>query len=302
MMARNVAFALLCTLAVLCVWSPLTILVHLALNDDRYVTVLAAPLISAIILYWERTRIFRYAVWDALVGLPLIAIGLSVSAVVLKGQAYSDQGFRFAFAALALLLTGAGAFVLCYGRSCFQAALFPFCCLLSGIPLPTSALDRITTALQYWSAATSVIILHLTGVPIFAQGTRLSLPGLELQVAPECSGIRSCLALLLITVLVSRLCLRKGGNRLAFVLSAIPLAVLKNALRISALAVLSVYVDHDILRSPLHRYGGLVFTPFEIGLLAGLLAILRRLESIPGRAGSVPAPSESVDTTLVGAK
>jgi len=136
--------------------------------------------------------------------------------------------------------------------------------------------------------------LHLVGVPVFAHGTQLQLPGLEIEVAPECSGIHSCLALALVGLLASRMCLRSGWNRLLLVASTIPIAIFKNAIRISVIASLGAYVNRTFLFGPIHRYGGLVFTPLAVVLLVFVLLALQKSETwlIERRRGCSPVIDE----------
>ena len=67
----------------------------------------------------------------------------------------------------------------------------------------------------------------------------------------------------------------------------IPIAILKNAARITVIASLSVYVDRAFLSGSLHRNSGLVFTPLGVVLCAAILYALKRLEShYPCAAGA----------------
>jgi len=282
-MARKVAISGLWSLALLLFWSPLRAASDLALNDDRYVQILAAPLIFAFLMYWERKRIFAEVAWDAAIGIPLLALALSTYLIFLKRATYANASGRLCLAVLALIFGCMAVFILCYGRQSFRAAHFPLWCLLLAVPVPAWAMDKITVALQHGSAATSYEMLRLFGVPVFAQEMRLSLPGLEIEVAPECSGIRSFLALALLAIVVSRICLRNGWSRIALVISTIPIAILKNAVRISVIALLSAYVDRAFLHGPIHRYGGLVFTPLAVILFVAVLSGLRRSEIWMGR-------------------
>jgi exosortase len=147
------------------------------------------------------------------------------------------------------------------------------------VPVPASLMDSLAAGLQHGSAAVSCQMLRLVGVPVFSQGTRISLPGLEINVEPECSGIRSFLALALVGLVAGRMFLCRSWNRLALVVSTIPIAVLKNSLRISVIAWLSAYVNRAFLYGPIHRNGGLIFTPLGVALLLGFLAGLRRFET-----------------------
>jgi len=80
-------------------------------------------------------------------------------------------------------------------------------------------------------------------------------------------------------LLAGRVCLRYGWTRLALVVATIPIAILKNAFRISVLASLGAYVSPAFLHGRLHHYGGLVFTPLGVVLFLVVLAGLQRYEA-----------------------
>jgi exosortase len=111
-------------------------------------------------------------------------------------------------------------------------------------------------------------------MPIYRDGVIFSLPNMVVEVAPECSGIRSGISLLILTLLTGHVALRTWPKKLALVLAAIPILIFKNGLRISTLSFLAVHVDQRILTSRLHREGGIPF--FIVGLLL-MYPILRYL-------------------------
>jgi exosortase len=159
-----------------------------------------------------------------------------------------------------------------------MAALFPFCCLFLMVPVPTAWMDGISVALEHGSADVSYALLRLIGIPVFRQGMRFSLPGLDVEVAPECSGIRACLVFVMMAILMSRVYLRSNSRRWALVLMTIPIAIFKNAVRIVILSSLSVYVNRAILDSPLHHRGGPVFALIGVAIFVPLLYALQKSE------------------------
>ena len=85
------------------------------------------------------------------------------------------------------------------------------------------------------------------------------LPGLTIEVAKECSGINSSVALLITMLLVACETLRTTSRRVILVLFAIPLSLVKNAVRIVTLTLLALYVDPSFLTGRLHHQGGFLF-------------------------------------------
>ena len=117
------------------------------------------------------------------------------------------------------------------------------------IPIPGVLLDRIVFFLQSMSADVSDAFFRLAGVPVFRDGFTFSLPGLSIEVAKECSGIRSSLSLLLTSFIAGHLFLKHFGSKAVLSVCVLPITVIKNGIRIVTLALLGVYVDRRVLGS-----------------------------------------------------
>jgi exosortase len=279
MKTRYLVLAVLWIAVLIVCWPAVRTAVNLGLSDERYAQIVAAPVLFLFLLGWERNRIFPGAAWSARAGIPLLALALSIYFVFLRRPSYAIDDVRFPLAVLSAIVAWMAVFVVCCGVRGLRAACFPLCCLLLMIPASASLMDKLTAGLQHGSAAVSCQMLRLVGVPVFAQGMRMLLPGLEIEVAPECSGIHSLLALTLVALLAARVCLRYGWNRLALVVSTVPIAIFKNGIRISVIAWLGAYVNRAFLHGAIHHYGGLVFTPLAVALLFALLVTLQRSEA-----------------------
>jgi exosortase len=123
-------------------------------------------------------------------------------------------------------------------------------------------------------------LFSLFGVPVSQDGVLVSIPTLTLQVAQECSSIRSSSMLLVTTIVLAQLLLRSPWRKALVIGLAIPLSIAKNGLRIFSIGMLGTKVDRGYLTGRFHHQGGIVF--FAIALLAifALFAILRRGEDI----------------------
>jgi len=267
---------LLSTLALF--WSPLAAVASLSVQDDRNIEIVLGPVLCLFLLYRERAKIFSIARFSPGFGIPPLLLAVLLSLVLLRYPASGDRSRSLPAAILAVILVWTAAFVLCYGTRSFMAALFPFCCLFLMVPVPTAWMDGISVALEHGSADVSYALLRLIGIPVFRQGMRFSLPGLDVEVAPECSGIRACLVFVMMAILMSRVYLRSNSRRWALVLMTIPIAIFKNAVRIVILSSLSVYVNRAILDSPLHHRGGPVFALIGVAIFVPLLYALQKSE------------------------
>jgi exosortase len=171
-----------------------------------------------------------------------------------------------------------GVFVLCYGTKTLQAAAFQLSLLLLMVLLPQVLLERSIFVLQGCSTQAAGILFRLGGVPFFQDGFRFSLPGIDVEVAKQCSGIRSGLALFITSLLMGHIFLRSPWRRLWLVLAAFPITIFKNGLRVVTIYWLMVHPSLASLCVWMHRYGGIPFSFLGLSLMALLLTSLRKFE------------------------
>ena len=173
----------------------------------------------------------------------------------------------------------ANGFLFCYGVKPSRAAAFPLLFLFLMVPLPDPLLSWTIYRLQQGSTEISYLLFKAVGIPVLKQGFILSVPGVAIEVATECSGIRSSIALFITCLLAAHLYLRTFWKVLFFVLLVFPLAILKNGIRIVTLTLLSIYVDPGFLRGSFHRDGGFVFFLLALLILFPVFLLLERSES-----------------------
>lgn len=282
---RHLLFSLLAAGLLLTFGRPLRQLAVFIAEHEHYSHIALIPLVTAYLLYINRWKVFPGAKyhWPA--------------AVALFGMAGAALGLRFAFGArlsendvlsltmLALYLLLLGAFLFCYGPASFRAGRFPLLFLILGVPLPDFILTGSIQFLQYRSADLTGVFFGWTGMPFLQDGLTYHLPGLTILVAEECSGIRSSLALFITGVLAGHFFLRSGWSRLALLLLIVPIAVLKNGIRITTLTVLAVRVDRGFLDGSLHQQGGFVFFGIALLVMGAAVWLLQK-----GERRLLPAP------------
>jgi exosortase len=265
-MREHLSYAAVMVLSVLTSWKDLVALLIYAWNHDSSSQILLIPVISSYLVWLDRKRIFAATQFSMLPGATLI-LGGGVLFWIGRWDALHVQGDeKLCLSTLSILIIWAGAFLLCYGPKALRAAAFPLLFLLFMIPVPDLILDGIIRLLQQGSTEVAWLIFKTAQLPVFRQGFVLSVPGVTIEVAKECSSIRSSMALLITCVLVAHLYLRTWWKALLFVLLSLPLSVIKNGIRITTLTLLSLYVNPGFLTGNLHHQGGFVF--FLLALLA----------------------------------
>jgi exosortase len=264
-------------------WFPLLSTLSLALRDEQYTHLLLILPISAvwIVLDWKlldqkpRGPSARSSVS---IGSVLLTLALVAALFVRWRAAALPSDVQLSANMLALVVWWIAAFVLSFGTRSFRQLLFPLCFLLWLVPFPTFVLNRIVSLLQQGSAASAHLLFVAAGVPVAQRGMLVHIPGLTLEVAPECSSIRSSLILLVTTMVVAQILLRSFWRKAVLVAVAIPISVAKNGLRIFAIAMLATRVDPSFLTGRLHRRGGIIFFLIALAAVFLLLWILRRSE------------------------
>jgi exosortase len=122
-------------------------------------------------------------------------------------------------------------------------------------------------------------MFEAVGVPVGKNGVILSIPGLNIEVAKECSSIRSSVVLIITSMVLAYLFLRLAWRKGLVTFLAIPLSIAKNAVRIFTLSLLGTHVDPGFLTGRLHKQGGVVF--FSLSVI-GLWLIICALQERKG--------------------
>ena len=290
---RHWYFAGFVAASVIVSWKALTALVLFSLHEESSSHILLIPLISIYLFYVERKRISKFLRTGAVRHASVILAGALLFFLFIVVRFFADQASHLPVTISLLVVAWIGAFALFYGPSALRAAAFPLFFLLLMIPLPQGVLARSIYLLQSGSTDIAYFLFRVVGVPVFRQGFFLTVPGVTIEVATECSGIRSSVALFITCLLAAHLFLRTPWKQLLFVLLAFPLALIKNGIRIVTLTLLSIYVDPSFLTGSLHHKGGFVFFLLALAILAPVLLFLEKSErlqtpSIP----VVPAKTE----------
>lgn len=286
--SRNAAFLLLLIAPIAGFWQPLSTVIVRSLEYieyEHYSHIVLIPLVTVCLLYLGRAAIFAHVEYAPGTGTSVLAAGIALGWLSRSGFLALDRETHLTLATLSAVTLVGGGFLFCYGARAFKAASFGLSLLLLVVPLPPAVLAGIIQSLQAASAEASYLLFTLLDVPILREGFVFALPGLTIEVAEECSGIRSSLALFITGLLVAHFRLRSAWTRTALVLAIVPLAVIKNAIRIVTLSLLAVYVDRGFITGSLHRQGGIVFFLAALVLMAGVAWGLGKLEARFGHGG-----------------
>jgi len=263
---------------------PLIALVHLSLTNEEASHLIVIPFLTAGLVFIERRTIFNNPSFSAGGGIFLFLAVIIAIGVRLAGDILTPD-LRLIGNVLAVILLWIAGFAFFFGMAAVKSAYFSLLFLFLTVPLPNFLLERVISLLQAGSAEITEVLFNLTGVPVLREGLVFHLARVNIEVARECSGIRSTIALFILALPVAHYGLHSLWKKLFFLACAFFMMILKNGIRIVSLTLLAMYVDPSFLFGTLHRDGGIVFFLLGLLLLLPVLLLLQRGES-PALAGT----------------
>lgn len=271
---------------------PLYHLVRFALGSELYSYIVIVPLVSAYLVWLDRHRLFPsgtrlHPAWAG--GLLISGLLLLTWAWVIHrsgGKGAPVDALAFAMYAFVSLLGAAACFFV--GRAGLRVLGFPLAFLVFLAPLPVAVEAGFESVLQHGSSWSAHRLFDLVGMPTYREGTFFQLPGFSMQVAPECSGIRSTLALFLTSLVAGQMFLRSPWKQTLLAAVVLPIALLRNGFRVFVIGELCVEVGPHMIHSWIHRQGGPVFFALSLIPFSAVLYLLYRSDR--GPAPSVKSP------------
>ena len=228
---RNLTFALLLLAATAISWPVLVAACGIAWHGDEQSHILLILPVSVALIYAQRHMVFRNTRYSMPAG--IVAGLLAAASFWMDSHPLSiDLSEAFSLRMFCFLGCCIAAFLLCYGIAAFRVAAFPLLFLFFMVPIPDSVLDRMVWLLQSGSTDASVLLLKAAHIAVVRDGLVLSFPSFDIEVARECSGIRSTITLFVVAVVLSHLFIRSNWRRSLLVLLVFPIAIVRNGLRI----------------------------------------------------------------------
>lgn len=280
---QNICFFALLALAAIIFVKPLAVVIRGSFSADQYSQMLVIPPLSAVLLYLEQKSIFAQVSFARLAAVFFVAfIAIFTGLSLLNGG--MDPSIYISLSILLFSGCCIVAFWFSYGRKAVWAGLFPLGFLVLMTPLPDAWRQRVIVFLQYGSAVVTDWFFSGANIPFSRDGVIIVLPSVTIEIAQECSGIRSSVILFLAGLVLGHLFLRKIQSKIILLLLLVPLTIIKNAFRIFSLSTLGMYVNPSFLTGRLHHQGGIVFFAVAFVALWVIVWTLQKLEGQPAAA------------------
>ncbi len=269
-------------------------------NDENYSHGLLIPLIIGYIVWSQRGRLAAAAAKpSAVAGMVTVMCGLLA---LWAGTA----GAELFMQRVSLALVLAGTVIYLFGFRLLRLLLVPLFLLLLAIPIPAIIFNKIAFPLQLFASRCAVGAMSLFDIPVLRQGNVIELMPLgaretkKLEVVEACSGIRSLMTLVTLAVVFAYFTHpRPGGpdspqgkphklksvirsygfwRSSIIVLSAVPIAIFTNALRVSGTGVLAHYYGTRVADGFFHSFSGWVIYVVAFVMLFGVGWLLDRFK------------------------
>jgi exosortase len=246
-------------------------------RSEYYSHIILIPLVTAYLLYGQRKTIAGSSGFSLPLAISLMVVGGGLYLIGWARNIQLNPNDHTALLIFSAVIFWIGGFIAAYGYEAFRKTTFPFLFLVFMIPIPSSLMEGIIHLLKVGSTEASELLFTLTGVPFQREGFVFHLPGITIEVADVCSGIRSSLALFITSVLAGHFFLDRFWKKLILALVVFPVTVFKNGIRIITLSLLGAYVDQRFLTGGfLHKSGGFIFFIPALGILGLALWWLRK--------------------------
>ena len=246
----------------------LTAMVRLWNNSPMYWYGFTVPLVGGYLL-WTRRRPLA-----ALTPRPSWMIGGLLLGAGLLLTVAARAGGVLVVEQLAFLVSLAGAVFLLLGASYARTGWAALAYLLLMVPLWDGLTESLHEPFQYRSAAIGIWLLHFLGIPAFREGTFITLPNLQIEVARVCSGVNYLVAVVALGLPLGYVFLRDNWRRALLLTAAVVVAAASNGLRVALIGVLAYYEIGSPLHGPFHVLHGLFVAGVGYVVLFASLRVL----------------------------
>lgn len=229
-------------------------------TDDNFGHGFLVPLVSVFLAWRARERLRKIPVQPYVPPIWLLAGALLVHVVGFRGAVLSASAVSFVLVVTWLVL-------FFFGKPIAREIGFALFFLVFMIPIPY--IDQLSFPLKALATRVAAPAIGLLGIPVYREGALIFVPGFTMEIATVCSGLKSLVLITAVGTFYSYLTLAALRERIALVVSCIPIALVANIGRIVIIALLSLKISGERLFHLVHDYSGL-----PVYVIAGALLVL----------------------------
>lgn len=262
------------------------------------------PLVGLYYLWVNREQLRAAKVKPAWSGLGIALFGILFFGYgIYPGQNdwFKDIGMVIALFGIVTLLCG---------WAVMRIAWFPIVFLLCALPWPGLLYSKIASPLQELAAGVAVKTLQVANVEAWRFGTKIIMVGNHnavrtLNVAEACAGLRSLMTFVSLAAMLAFLSSRPLWAKIVMVVTAVPIAIFCNVMRVSGQGLLDRYVSQQLSESFAHQFVGVIMLipAFFLILLVGWILQNLFIDEVDDKAALktkvVRARAATTNTTAI---
>jgi exosortase len=275
---------------VLCYWTVIAKLVHDWAHDDNYSHgFLIVPL--ALYFVWERrarlAAVRPRANWFGLV-VVVASLGMLIAGTL---------GAELFVSRVSIVFLIAGTVLFAAGVDALRILAFPIAFLFLMVPPPAIIFNQIAFPLQLLASRFGEATLQVLSIPVLREGNLITLANTTLEVAEACSGIRSLISLLTLGIVYGYFVDPRLSVRTIIALSAVPIAIVANGLRVAGTGVAAHYYGAEAAEGFFHTFSGWVV--FIVAFVLMYLVATIIIKVALSRVGATPTSTPSLTSEIV---
>jgi len=248
-------------------------------EDGTYSHGILVPAFSLFLVIDMRRRLIRTPIKPSWAGLAVVTMAILLYMAGRLGNTLFIQSVAF-------IVAVAGVTLLAGGWAFLRATALPIGFLVFMCPLPSGFYDAVSADLRLAASTASTVILQLARVPAYREGNIIYLPGAApMSVEDACSGIRSLFSITATAVAFSVLSRGGPARKAALVMSAVPIAVVSNIVRVTGTGILLCHGSERLAQGFYHYLGGWVLYVVALAALFGEYLLLETVFPLYGNGG-----------------
>ena len=251
-------------------WTTLADLIADWTIDPNFSHGFLIPFVAAYMVWYRQNHLRQIECRPSIYGVFIIVFGIMVYMA-------GNLGAELFLMRTSMIITLAGIIAFSFGAAMLKELAVPLCYLIMMIPIPAIIWNKIAFPLQLFAARISSETISMIGIPVFREGNILHLANTSLEVVDACSGIRSLTSLLALTGAFAFLSHLSQWKKWMIFLSAIPIAVAVNVVRLTITGMLAAWVGPEAAHGFLHDMSGLIVFGTALVLVYLLFILLTKI-------------------------